>query len=103
MSSYLKLEVCFLEALPPLLSFYIKIPEAPSTPDDHGMASLKRDITESMGNQTFHFLPHCTEKTNEPNSPALWEKAFAAMGIELQILASGCCGMSGTLVTRLGM
>lgn len=46
--------------------------------------------------ETYHFLPHCTEKTNEPGSIVLWQKIFDHMGLTLQIQASGCCGMSGT-------
>lgn len=45
---------------------------------------------------TYHFLAHCTEKTNEPSSTGLWQQVFARMGLKLEVLASGCCGMSGT-------
>jgi Fe-S oxidoreductase len=46
--------------------------------------------------EVYQFLPHCTEKTNEPAAIALWQKVFERMGLKLQVLASGCCGMSGT-------
>lgn len=46
--------------------------------------------------ETYHFVPHCTEKTNEPGSVALWQTIFARVGLKLQVQASGCCGMSGT-------
>ncbi|MFC5694880.1 FAD-binding and (Fe-S)-binding domain-containing protein [Pseudomonas sp. GCM10022186] len=46
--------------------------------------------------ETYKFLPHCTEKTNEPGSIGLWQKVFEQMGLKLQVLPSGCCGMSGT-------
>nr|WP_180205928.1 FAD-binding and (Fe-S)-binding domain-containing protein [Pseudomonas sp. SbOxS1]NYU06126.1 FAD-binding oxidoreductase [Pseudomonas sp. SbOxS1] len=45
---------------------------------------------------TYYFLPHCTEKTNEPGSIGLWQQIYARMGLKLQVQASGCCGMSGT-------
>lgn len=45
---------------------------------------------------TYYFLPHCTEKTNEPGSIGLWQQIYARMGLQLQVQASGCCGMSGT-------
>ena len=45
---------------------------------------------------TYYFLPHCTEKTNEPASIGLWQQIYARMGLKLQVQASGCCGMSGT-------
>ncbi|MHC5203971.1 D-2-hydroxyglutarate dehydrogenase YdiJ [Pseudomonas chlororaphis] len=46
--------------------------------------------------EPYQFLAHCTEKTNEPGSIGLWQQVFARMGLKLQVLASGCCGMSGT-------
>ncbi|WP_260958693.1 D-2-hydroxyglutarate dehydrogenase YdiJ [Pseudomonas citri] len=46
--------------------------------------------------EVFQFLPHCTERTNEPGSIELWKKVFEGFGLKLQVLASGCCGMSGT-------
>jgi len=46
--------------------------------------------------QTYQFLPHCTERTNEPASVEQWKKVFDGFGLKLQVLASGCCGMSGT-------
>lgn len=44
----------------------------------------------------YHFLPHCTEKTNEPSSIGLWQQVYERMGLKLSVQASGCCGMSGT-------
>jgi FAD/FMN-containing dehydrogenase/Fe-S oxidoreductase len=44
----------------------------------------------------YRLLPHCTERTNEPISAALWCEVFARTGSSLTIPASGCCGMSGT-------
>jgi Fe-S oxidoreductase len=44
----------------------------------------------------FKLLAHCTEKTNAPGSPKAWQQVFAAFGLELELMATGCCGMSGT-------
>ncbi|UYG02454.1 FAD-binding oxidoreductase [Halomonas sp. LR3S48] len=44
----------------------------------------------------FRLLSHCTEKTNAPGSPKAWQQVFAAFGFELELLSTGCCGMSGT-------
>ncbi|MFC6300265.1 FAD-binding protein [Pseudomonas sp. CCM 7893] len=46
--------------------------------------------------KVFHFLPHCTERTNFPASTDLWKQVFKLFGLELKTLPSGCCGMSGT-------
>lgn len=40
-------------------------------------------------------LAHCTERTNAPAATAQWAKVFQHFGIDLQLLASGCCGMAG--------
>ncbi|WP_290785237.1 FAD-binding and (Fe-S)-binding domain-containing protein [Halomonas sp.] len=44
----------------------------------------------------YRLLSHCTEKTNAPGSPKAWQQLFAAFGLELELVATGCCGMSGT-------
>jgi FAD/FMN-containing dehydrogenase/Fe-S oxidoreductase len=44
----------------------------------------------------FKLLSHCTEKTNAPGSPKAWQQVFAVFGLELELVATGCCGMSGT-------
>lgn len=51
---------------------------------------------ETVKEEPYHFLPHCTEKTNEPGSIGLWQNIFQRAGLTLQVQASGCCGMSGT-------
>ncbi|CAM3074133.1 hypothetical protein BZK31_00230 [Pseudomonas floridensis] len=71
--------------------------QAPSVmlPQEWLASALAEDGSQASA-ETYYFLPHCTEKTNEPASVGLWQKAFARSGLTLQVLASGCCGMSGT-------
>ncbi|RQV30556.1 FAD-binding oxidoreductase [Burkholderia cenocepacia] len=45
---------------------------------------------------SYRLLPHCTEKTNAPDSGKQWTQVFARRGLRLQVQAAGCCGMSGT-------
>ncbi|HEY6529393.1 MAG TPA: FAD-binding and (Fe-S)-binding domain-containing protein [Cellvibrionaceae bacterium] len=45
---------------------------------------------------TFKLFAHCTEKTNTPGSASAWQKVFSALGLQLDLVATGCCGMSGT-------
>lgn len=59
------------------------------------LANAQLPEREASG-QVFRFLPHCTEKTNEPGSIGLWQKAYSRLGLKLDVLPSGCCGMSGT-------
>jgi Fe-S oxidoreductase len=47
------------------------------------------------GSARWALLPHCTERTNAPAATALWAPLAARFGIELQVVASGCCGMAG--------
>ncbi|APX93763.1 FAD-binding oxidoreductase [Halomonas sp. 1513] len=44
----------------------------------------------------YRLLSHCTEATNAPGSPKAWQQVFAAFGLELELVNTGCCGMSGT-------
>ncbi|MFP4263136.1 MAG: FAD-binding and (Fe-S)-binding domain-containing protein, partial [Halomonas sp.] len=44
----------------------------------------------------FRLLSHCTETTTAPGSPKAWQQVFAAFGLELSLVSTGCCGMSGT-------
>ncbi|MBU9297732.1 hypothetical protein C6P74_29950 [Burkholderia multivorans] len=44
----------------------------------------------------YRLLPHCTEKTNAPDSGKQWVQVFARRGLRLQVQPAGCCGMSGT-------
>ena len=44
----------------------------------------------------YRLMSHCTEKTNAPGSPKGWQQLFAHFGLQLDLIATGCCGMSGT-------
>jgi len=54
------------------------------------------EVETAQENEPYHFLPHCTEKTNEPGSIGQWQKIYERFGLTLLVQASGCCGMSGT-------
>lgn len=43
----------------------------------------------------FRLLSHCTEQALVTKAPALWAKAFAALGVPLEVVKAGCCGMCG--------
>uniref|UniRef100_UPI0024684289 FAD-binding and (Fe-S)-binding domain-containing protein n=1 Tax=Chromohalobacter sp. 296-RDG TaxID=2994062 RepID=UPI0024684289 len=44
----------------------------------------------------YKLLTHCTEKTNAPGATQAWQQVFATFGLNLESVATGCCGMSGT-------
>ncbi len=56
------------------------------------LESRARDFTPA----TYSLLPHCTEKTNAPAAVNNWQQVFAALGLELSVIDTGCCGMAGT-------
>lgn len=59
--------------------------------------SKPKEITHEIDDgRQFRLLPHCTERTNAPSSSAQWKTVFHALGIDLQIANTGCCGMAGT-------
>ena len=43
----------------------------------------------------WSLMPHCTERTNEPAATSDWVKVGRHFGLDMQIVASGCCGMAG--------
>ena len=46
--------------------------------------------------QSFTLMAHCTEKTNAAPAIGDWRSIFEAVGLQLEVAATGCCGMSGT-------
>jgi FAD/FMN-containing dehydrogenase/Fe-S oxidoreductase len=38
---------------------------------------------------------HCTERTAEAASQSQWQRIFRSLGIDLELMATGCCGMCG--------
>ncbi|MDT4819669.1 hypothetical protein FQZ97_527910 [compost metagenome] len=52
--------------------------------------------SEARKMASYQLLAHCTEKTNAPASVSQWQRVFERLGLNLSVLATGCCGMSGT-------
>jgi Fe-S oxidoreductase len=44
---------------------------------------------------TYRLLSHCTEQALVAQAPAQWAKIFGAVGLPIEIVKSGCCGMCG--------
>ena len=65
----------------------------------HGQRLIPPTLAQQLGqleDPGFRLLSHCTEKTNAPGSPKAWQQVFATCGLELELVNTGCCGMSGT-------
>ncbi|MDC8803217.1 (Fe-S)-binding protein, partial [Halomonas pacifica] len=60
------------------------------------LAPGQRPRAEALQDPGYRLLSHCTEATNAPGSPKAWQRLFAAFGLELELVDTGCCGMSGT-------
>ncbi len=41
------------------------------------------------------FIAHCTERSADPTVQARWVQIFRAVGTELSVVETGCCGMAG--------
>ncbi len=46
-------------------------------------------------NNCYYLLGHCTEKTLALASSSQWQQVFQAIGLSLNPIATGCCGMAG--------
>jgi Fe-S oxidoreductase len=44
---------------------------------------------------SYLLMPHCTERTNAPGAVAQWPILFKRFGLDMKVLATGCCGMAG--------
>lgn len=49
-----------------------------------------------QSNLRHRLMAHCTEKTNAAPSIKQWQTIFGSLGVELELVATGCCGMAGT-------
>lgn len=58
---------------------------------------LSKLITSSkVDEKTYYLLSHCTEKTAVPVSEQQWQDVFASVGLCIEPISVGCCGMAGT-------
>ncbi len=55
--------------------------------------SLAAKVVASV--PTFRLLSHCTEQALVSQAPALWATVFRALGVPVEIVKTGCCGMCG--------
>ncbi|MET0390752.1 MAG: FAD-linked oxidase C-terminal domain-containing protein, partial [Polyangiales bacterium] len=45
--------------------------------------------------ETYRLMSHCTEQALVTRAPALWGQVFGALGVPLEVVKAGCCGMCG--------
>jgi FAD/FMN-containing dehydrogenase/Fe-S oxidoreductase len=61
---------------------------------------LRANVT--VGAQDFRLLSHCTEQALATRAPAQWAKVFGMLGVQLEIVKTGCCGMCGVYGHEVG-
>ncbi|MBV0931751.1 D-2-hydroxyglutarate dehydrogenase YdiJ [Marinobacterium weihaiense] len=54
------------------------------------------ELPEVVSSNVYHLMAHCTEKTSAAPSIRQWQQIFEALGQKLEVISTGCCGMSGT-------
>ncbi len=59
---------------------------------------FKKDLAS---NKKYHLILHCSEQTNIPKIAEIWIDIFKKCGIDLNIIKTGCCGMSGSFGTEV--
>jgi len=55
--------------------------------------AARQRVIEDPG---YRLLLHCTEATHASGAAQDWQHLFEALGLSLEVLQNGCCGMSGT-------
>jgi Fe-S oxidoreductase len=51
---------------------------------------------ETAHGKRYRLMGHCTEKTNAPVAHKTWSDVFDKIGVRLEFVETGCCGMAGT-------
>jgi FAD/FMN-containing dehydrogenase/Fe-S oxidoreductase len=67
-----------------------------STVPSERISSLAKQASGADSKTTYKLLAHCTEKTALPKTESQWQDLFALLGMTLEIVPVGCCGMAGT-------
>lgn len=60
------------------------------------ISALAIKPTDTGNTQHYQLLAHCTEKTALPQTESQWQHIYSMLGLRLDIVAVGCCGMAGT-------
>lgn len=60
------------------------------------LPKIKREHNHAHSDQLpYQLFGHCTEKTAALASQRQWQQIFQAVGLELNLVETGCCGMAG--------
>jgi FAD/FMN-containing dehydrogenase/Fe-S oxidoreductase len=67
-----------------------------STVPSERISTLAKQASGADNKTTYRLLAHCTEKTALPKTESQWQNLFSVLGMTLEIVPVGCCGMAGT-------
>lgn len=57
----------------------------------------KQNFSQKISkDKKFHLVLHCSEQTNFGEIDKIWRDVFAKFGVDLNVIKTGCCGMSGS-------
>lgn len=73
----------------------ITVPHVQMVQEFLAEAVKTRPLPQARRQMSPRLLSHCTESTTSPQSAAQWAAVFAALGVEVEAPAAGCCGMAG--------
>ncbi|MGK7893699.1 MAG: FAD-binding and (Fe-S)-binding domain-containing protein [Xenococcus sp. (in: cyanobacteria)] len=59
------------------------------------LSALADCAPQSSKLNSYNLLGHCSEKTLALASQSQWQQVFQAVGLQLNIIETGCCGMAG--------
>jgi FAD/FMN-containing dehydrogenase/Fe-S oxidoreductase len=59
------------------------------------LATQELGARAAAGAPGYRLLSHCTEQALVTQAPAQWARVFGALGVPLEIVKAGCCGMCG--------
>ncbi|MDJ0844390.1 FAD-binding and (Fe-S)-binding domain-containing protein [Crocosphaera sp.] len=59
------------------------------------LVKQEKKLPKIESNDSYYLLGHCHEKSLVFNSQEQWQTVFNHMGINLNLLSVGCCGMAG--------
>ena len=58
--------------------------------------TMLENVAGILPDGEYKLMAHCTEKTSAAPSIKNWRAIFSALGQKLDVVSTGCCGMSGT-------
>ena len=59
------------------------------------MVERKNCLPQLPSHNSYTLLGHCSEKTLALTSQQQWQQVFKSLGLQLNIIETGCCGMAG--------